>query len=154
MILLAAVLAGVLISKYLVFLLTVEGSSMEPTYWEGDIRFAVVQGKVERGDVVVVDSVKPNEHLIKRVVGLPGEKVQIKNSTVYINDKVYTEEYIPYAEYPVGDFAEGIVLGVNEYFVLGDNRPISYDSRYFGAISRADIRGIVVGGRRVGVLEE
>lgn len=142
-----AIIAGIMVSKYCIFVLTVEGSSMEPAYEEGDIRFALVQGNPVRGDVVVVDNVKPNEHLIKRVIGIPGDTIQVVGSKVYLNGSVLVEDYIPYDEYPSGIAEDEIHLDINEYFVMGDNRPVSYDSRYFGCVSRADIRGIVIGGK-------
>ena len=138
-----AVMVGLAVSKYFIFRATVSGSSMEPTYYDGDICFALVQCNIERGDVVIIDTDDVEKHLIKRVIGLPGDTIRVENSHVYINDEVYNEDYIIYDEYPSINADKDILLGNNEYFVLGDNRPISRDSRYFGAVHRSEIRGVV-----------
>lgn len=142
-ILVIAVMVGMAVSKYFLFRATVSGSSMEPTYYDGDICFALVQCSIERGDVVIIDTNDVEKHLIKRVIGLPGDTVRVEDSKVYINDEVYEEDYIVYDEYPSINASEDITLGNDEYFVLGDNRPISRDSRYFGAVKRNEIRGVV-----------
>ena len=68
---------------------------------------------------------------------MPGDKVKIRNNKIYINNKIIEDEYA-YGE--TSDYDE-ITLGDDEYFVLGDNRLISKDSRYFGAIKKSDIKG-------------
>jgi signal peptidase I len=98
-----------------------------------------------RGDII---SFKPNgsessHSYIKRVIGLPGETVQIKNGMIYINGELYLED----TDYPVmtdpGLAEDEIVLGSSEYFVLGDNRNNSEDSRYadIGNVNLSDIEG-------------
>lgn len=139
-----AILTGLAVSKFIIFRATVSGSSMEPTYYGGDICFALVQSDIERGDIVIIDSDGVEKHLIKRVIGLPGESVQVLDSHVYIDGELYEEDYIVFEEYPSGDAEEPIYLGSDEYFVMGDNRPISRDSRYFGAVNRNKIKGVVI----------
>lgn len=112
------------------------GQSMQTTLSDGDRilidTFSYRIGSPKRNDLIAF---KPNgsdtaHTYIKRVIGLPGETVQIKDGMIYINGQVYLEK----ADYPTitnaGLAAEEIELGVTEYFVLGDNRNNSEDSRY------------------------
>ncbi len=124
------------------------GDSMMPTLNDGDsaliCRFV---GKIERGDIVTFireDTDGRIKNIIKRVVGLPGDRVQIlPNGEVMINGEILEEDYL---EFPVINDANSwdIVLKSSEYFVLGDNRDISYDSEDYGPIHRAQIKGIFV----------
>lgn len=127
----------VLIRTFLVTPIRVVGPSMNPTLASGDIMILNKVSKIDRFDIVVIKSKKSPEILIKRVIGLPGETVEIKDGKIYINGKVLKENYgkgetsnYNYIKVPKG-----------EYFVLGDNRPISADSRLLGTFSRKDIKG-------------
>lgn len=133
----AIVVAVILIRSFLVTPIRVVGPSMNPTLKSGDIMILNKVSKIDRFDIVVIKSDKTPEVLIKRVIGLPGESVEIKDGKIYINGKVLKEKYgsgntsnFDYIEIPKG-----------EYFVLGDNRPISADSRLFGTFSKKDIKG-------------
>lgn len=143
--------AGILLFLAIILLLTrvlfglakVEGCSMYPQYHEGDlVVFSRVSGSPERGDVILV-KVPDGQTLIKRVIGLPGEEVYIdgRTGTVLINGKELEEEYGPTE--PEGYLAYPVVLGEGEYFVLGDNRGNSMDSRYYGPIGKSQIKGEV-----------
>jgi len=99
--------------------------------------------KIERGDIIVFQATE-NSHeeldLVKRVIGLPGEKVQIKNGKVYINDKPLYEPYIK--EPP--DYEYGpVIVPENSYFMLGDNRTASKDSHVWGFLPEENILGKV-----------
>ena len=101
----------------------------------------------ERGDIIAF---KPNgnenaHYMVKRVVGLPGERVQIKEGQVYINGEVLVKDIYSYDISSPGVAAEPIELGENEYFVLGDNHESSDDSRMadVGNVQREDIYGKV-----------
>lgn len=143
--LLIAVLAGVIVSRYVIFRASVFGSSMEPTYYQGDTCFAWVQEVPERGDIVIVETYETNEkYLIKRVIGIPGDTVQIINGVVYLNSEPLEEEYVVYKGVVSSGESELITLGMNEYYVLGDNREVSRDSRIFGAVDRSQILGVVI----------
>ena len=125
------------------------GSSMEPTLQDGDnlitdkITYRLMEPK--RFDIVVFPyKENTSKLLIKRIIGMPGEKVQIKNGKVYINDTELKDDVYGNAlmvdEGIVGD---PVVLAADEYFVLGDNRNHSQDSRFasVGNIHRDDIIG-------------
>jgi signal peptidase I len=121
----------------------VEGSSMQPNFETGQLvivnRFAYYFNNPERGDVIVLHNPKnANEDFIKRVVGLPGEIVEIKEGRVYANG-IRLEE--PYIENFCANCDKAWTLGPDEYFVLGDNRRNSHDSHSFGPIKRDLIVG-------------
>ncbi len=127
----------------------VSGSSMEPTFTNGDYllidELSYRFREPERGEVIVFKY--PGDHrsfYIKRIIGLPGERVVVGNSsvTVYSKDgtKVLHEPYIA-NEHFSGAFDGTLASG--QYFMMGDNRNFSYDSRSWGPLSKADISGIV-----------
>ncbi len=103
----------------------------------------------ERFDIVVFPYQNSSVYYIKRVIGLPGEKVRIDDEgTIYINDEVLQEDYgyEVIAPYMIGRAGEDVVLGEDEYFVMGDNRNDSKDSRFesVGNIKRDDLKGKAV----------
>lgn len=142
----------------------VDGRSMYPTLKDGEFGFTNVVGVllngVERGDIVVVTMKEEGQktHWVKRVIGLPGDTVSCVNDVVYINGKVLDEtKYIdpdyrqslvdkfgyfnkvPNADNTnVEDFEE-VKLKDDEYYVMGDNRPYSKDSRYVGPVKKSQI---------------
>lgn len=129
----------------------VDGSSMEPTLTNGD---NLIVDKLsyrfrdpERFDIIVFPyKHKPKTYYIKRIIGLPGETVQIdEQGNIYINGGILSESYGREIIRPenVGLAAEPIELGEDEYFVMGDNRNNSTDSRFaqVGNIKREDIIG-------------
>lgn len=130
--------------------LLVNGDSMLPNFRDGEV--VIVEqisfsGKkiIQRGDVVAAkfpaDPAKTK--LIKRVIGLPGEKIKVKDTHLFINDSPLTESYLPrYGEAPY-DEIQLIILKDDEYFLVGDNRPGSSDSRLWGQVTRQDILGRV-----------
>ncbi len=138
----------VLLATYLIFNFVtqrtrVSGTSMETTLYDGDNimldKLSYHFGEVKRGDVVCFKN--RGETLIKRVIGLPGETVRISSGSIFINGEELRDNIggISYSGRASGD----IVLGKKEYFVLGDNRKDSIDSRYeeIGNIQREDILG-------------
>ncbi len=108
--------------------------------------------KIERYDIVVVDT--KSDELIKRVYGLPGEKISIENNSIYINDKKIEDVYA----YGETSNYESITLGSDEYFILGDNRVVSLDSRTIGPVKKSQIKGttnfILYPFNRVGKVEK
>lgn len=132
----------------------VNGDSMDTTLADGQ---NLIMDKLsyrlhdpERFDIVIFPGPEEdgeNPYFIKRVIGLPGETVQIRNGKVYINDKELTEDTYGITDYidDPGIAEEPLTLGEDEYFCLGDNRPISYDSRYeeVGPVDRSELIGKV-----------
>ena len=143
------ILAAYLIIEYAVEKTTMMGVSMNTTLNDGDKiiinKMAYLRGEPERNDVIVFSQSKTGHgyYNIKRVIGLPGETVEIINGAVYIDGKKMSE-VIPVEPMRVAGLADdAILLGENEYFVLGDNRNYSEDSRFanIGIIVKGDIIG-------------
>ena len=128
-----------LIKKYLVTPIRVNGSSMEDTLYNNDYMILneinhKIKG-IKRFDIVVIKS--DGEYLIKRVIGLPGEKIRYEDNKLYINGK-YVEEKFKHKQ--TMDIDE-IEVPKGEYYVLGDNRVNSTDSRIIGTIPLKEIKG-------------
>ena len=143
------ILAAWLIIEYAVEKTTMLGVSMNTTLNDGDKiiinKLAYIKGEPERNDVIVFSQSKSGHgyYNIKRVIGLPGETVEIVNGEVYING-VRLTEVIPVEAMRVAGLADdALLLGENEYFVLGDNRNYSEDSRFanIGIVVKNDIIG-------------
>ena len=128
----------------------VEGLSMWATLDDNDY---LIANKVDyrlhdpqRGDIIILRPPTDNsKDFIKRVIALPGERVLIRSGVVYINGRKLDEPYLPeawiaFTDWP-SDNPNGRVMGKNEYFVMGDNRNRSQDSRTFGPITRDRIDG-------------
>ncbi len=136
---------------------TVKGSSMEPNFHHGDFvivnKLAYVIGSPKRGDIAIcwVDSGSKEEYIIKRVIGVPGDEIDFKISEngreygLYINGQKQEEGYIKEANYQVGTVKYPFVVPKNCYFVMGDNRNASTDSREasIGAIEESNMEGKV-----------
>lgn len=133
----------------------VNGRSMFPTFNSGDYlltnKVTYRTGEPQRGDIVVFHA--PEEascptgtgcDFIKRIIAVPGDTLALRDNAYYLNGERLTESYIPddFKSMP-GKFIEGrtVTMGPNEYFVSGDNREYSSDSRVWGPISREDIVG-------------
>jgi signal peptidase I len=125
------------------------GNSMHPTYKNGEYLMAnkltYKFGEPRRGDVIIF-KYSDTQDFIKRIIGIPRDTVMIKDGKVYINGNLLNEDsYLKDTVYTSGGeyLAEGetLTLEENEYFVLGDNRPHSSDSRTFGPISKDRIKG-------------
>lgn len=134
-----------LVHFFLGTLFLVSGSSMEPNFVENQIIFvekiSYLQSSARRGEVVGLrfPGDPQNRKFIKRIIGLPGEKIEIKEGQVLINGNLLLETYL------VSDLQTGgninLTLAKDQYYILGDNRPISNDSRIFGPISKRDLIG-------------
>ena len=158
------VLAGIFIVVFLVQRDNVYGDSMKPTLSSGDVIYAqkisTYFNSYKRGDIVILDGhdmegYNGKEYLVKRIIGLPGETVKIEDGNVYIKPADSTEFYLLQENYlPEGtktsmmDDAKKrgneIVLGENEYYCLGDNRPVSNDSRNLGPFTADRIKGVAI----------
>ncbi len=147
-----AALVAVLLRVFVVQAFYIPSGSMEPTLEPGDrilvFKLAFDIHPIHEGDIVVfkrppTDTVDKNiEDLVKRVIGLPGQTISSSDGHVLINGHVLKEPYLPPGTVTTGIRTQ--VIPKNEYFVMGDNRGDSYDSRYFGPISRSLIVGQVV----------
>lgn len=133
--------AYLLTSSFELFTAEVVGTSMLPTYEDGDYVLMTRRwSELSRGDVVVCWA--EHDVLIKRVVGVPGDTIRVKDSKVIINDDIISEDYLEKdIIYNGGIAEEEILLGDDEYFVMGDNRGVSKDSRYFGVVKTENILG-------------
>ena len=107
-----------------------------------DINFLYLFDSPKRGDIIVFRNPleKDDPDFVKRVIGLPGERVEIKSGQVLVNRMPINE---PYIQYRWWDELSPLTLGPNEFFVLGDNRSRSEDSRHFGVIHASEIIGKV-----------
>lgn len=124
----------------------VSGDSMEPTLKNNQV---LLQNKIgyyfkdiKRFDIVIVDIDSENKDIIKRVIGLPGENVSYKDGKLYINDKEFKNDY----DKDTDDFTLKSICNCEripegKYLVLGDNRKVSADSRWYGLISEEQIKG-------------
>lgn len=136
------------------------GPSMQPTFFQGDRVIALRHKEIKRNDIVILKAPDaPGELYIKRVIGLPGETVASKNDQLYIDSKKVAEPYLK--EYTKKAKSENTLLTTNftlktlsatnrntvpknSYFVMGDNRTVSKDSRMLGFIPKKSIQGVVV----------
>jgi len=140
--------ASVLIILFLYQPVRVEGTSMSPRLEDHDRlfinKFVYHITSIERGDVVVFHYPRdPAKSYIKRVVALPGDRLRIDNGQVWVNDQELVENYVPGMYRDTKSFAE-IVVPEDSYFMMGDHRSISSDSREFGPVERDLIYGKAV----------
>jgi len=150
-----AILTTLFITTFIFNSAEVSGHSMSPTLEEGD-RLIIKKYEVllntedyKRGDLIVFESPLENDdkYFIKRVIGLPGDKINITEGKLYINDLEIEEPYISKDTFTESlTFGDNYVVSENELFVLGDNRlpGKSNDSRSFGSVSLEKIEGKIV----------
>jgi signal peptidase I len=142
-------MVSIVVSAFIIIFLyqpvRVEGTSMLPVLEDQDRLFinkiAYRVGNIERGDVVVF--LYPHDHsksYIKRVIALPGDDIRIDQGRVYVNNRQLKERYVPLRYTDERSQSERIIPP-NEYFVMGDHRSISSDSRDFGPVERDLIYG-------------
>ena len=121
----------------------IEGIAMMPALKDGDrTLFWVNAGAVGRGEIVELlypdDTTK---HYVKRVIGLPGETIEIREGKIFVNDKELEEKYLQGPYNIAKPSFPPLVIGADSYYVMGDNRDNSSDSRYWGTVSRELIVG-------------
>ncbi len=161
-----AVILALVIRTFVVQAFKIPSASMEDTLLIGDhllvnkflygIKIPFTDKRIlkirdpKRGDVIVFEYPEdPSKDFIKRVIGTPGDVVQVINKKVYVNGRIYINPHevhkepdiIPEAQNP-RDNTEPIRVPANSYFVMGDNRDRSYDNRFWGFVSNDKIRGL------------
>lgn len=140
---------GIFLIVYLLILRPhkIKGQSMHPTFPDGEYllteKVSYYRGDPQRGDVIVFKPPISEDEFIKRVIALPGETVMVLNGKVFINNEELKEDYIKVETSPSSFLSEGERYTVPEgnYFVMGDNRPNSSDSRAWGPITKKVITG-------------
>jgi signal peptidase I len=144
-----SVLSYYAVSRYIVTAVVVQGASMLPTLHDGDRfllnRWAYLMHAPQRGDVVVIKDPGHSDYAVKRIVGLPHDVVRLRDGKLFLNGKLFSEPYLSKGTITltVDGKEHQIMLGPDRYFVLGDNRNISEDSRYYGSVRRDQIVGIL-----------
>lgn len=140
----AIIIAGVL-NSFVFQLIRIEQTSMVPTFFSGEkvllSKAALWFDEPKSGDIVVFYDITSNQNLIKRVIGVPGDTIEIKDHAVYRNGTKLNEPYL--RETMNGSMSE-IVIPSGKYFCLGDNRNVSIDSRSIGPIAIDKILGKVI----------
>lgn len=136
---LVIIIVVIIIRSFIATPIKVNGPSMESTLYDGNLMIlnkigAKVNG-LNRFDIVVIKTDKT--YIIKRVIGMPGESVAYIDGKLYINEKVVEDKY---ALSDMDDFEE-VKLSSDEYFVMGDNRKVSQDSRAIGPVKKSQILG-------------
>ena len=136
------------ITNFIARPIQVVGTSMFPTLQPNSIGMANILGRktegLKRFDIAIIYVNEKKDYLVKRIVGLPGETVSYESGTLYINGEAVSEPFLDEA-YPEGigeafmTDVEPLTLGEDEYYCLGDNRPASKDSRYYGPFKEAAI---------------
>ncbi len=137
-------------SRYIVTAVVIQGRSMSPTLKDGDRyylnRWRYIFGSPQRGDLVVIRDPGHNDLAVKRIIAKPFDWLNLKGGMIYINGKRLDEPYLPTnISTDTPDHREKwIQLGRNQYYLLGDNRGNSEDSRYYGVVQRKNILGQLV----------
>jgi len=143
-----AILIAVLIAFFLkAFIFTtsiVEGESMEPTLEDGERvifnKLVYILGEPERGDIIFIN--RPTKNYVKRIIGLPGETIEIRHSELFVDGEKVEQPFLNQEEKYLTGNIEPITIPEDSYYVMGDNRAISKDSRNgLGLVEEDDIIG-------------
>ncbi|WP_136512936.1 signal peptidase I [Geomonas edaphica] len=161
-----AILLALVIRTFIVQAFKIPSGSMEDTLAIGDhllVNKFIYGTKIpftdteilklrdpKQGDVIVFQYPEdPSKDFIKRVIGVPGDVVEVKNKRVYVNGKLYANPHEVHKEADLipkemnpRDFKDPVTVPPNSYFVMGDNRDRSYDSRFWGFVTREKIKGL------------
>jgi|SRR5438094_2516669 len=144
-----SIIACLVAHQFVLTTVVVQGKSMMPTLKPGDCCFVnCLLPRVrdyKRGDIVVIRDPARNEFIVKRIVGLPSDQVQVRDRRVFLNGQILPEPYLDSGTdtYPGRLSNRVITIADDSYFVMGDNRGESDDSRYFGNVDRRNLLGII-----------
>jgi signal peptidase I len=144
-----SVIFYLLISHFVIMAVEIKGTSMSPTLLDGEryilFRCPYLWRAPRAGEIVVIKDPQDEDLSIKRIVGLPNDLVEIRTDGVYVNKSRLPEPYLTsLAAYASGrEPVKPIRLGPHDYFVLGDNRNRSADSRIYGPVPRKFILGLI-----------
>lgn len=139
------IIVVILIRSFIITPVIVSGKSMLPNFNDGELllvrKIGYNEKAIKRFDVVVIK--KDKEEIIKRIIGIPGEHISYKNNKLYINDELISEDYshLNTKDFNLEEICSCSIIPEGKYLVLGDNRPISKDSRSIGLIDEKDIVG-------------
>lgn len=138
------------INRWFLSTVVVQGRSMMPTLEDGDRcllnRLSYIYTSPKRGDLVVLHDRGESDLAVKRIIALPGETVRLSHGTIYVNGRPLSEPYLETGTMtiPPSGADQAYEVGDHEYFVLGDNRAESEDSRFYGPITRGKIVGTLI----------
>ena len=123
-----------------------KGTSNSPTFSSNTIALIVSKEPERFNFVTIQKKVLGADGLYKRIIGMPGDTIEIVNGVLYVNNKVVEEPYARYLteEQKLSYNCEKVTLSYDEYYVLGDNRNLSYDSQEFGPIGTNTVSGVIV----------
>jgi signal peptidase I len=145
-----SVICYLLISHYVIVPVRVQGQSMLPTLHDADSfflnRWTYCLHSPQRGDVVVLKDPSDGTYAVKRIIATEGDAIYLKRGKVYVNGLPLDEPYLnpgtpTYPPAPVNE--QMVVCGRDRYYVMGDNRNNSFDSRYYGPVPRQNILGAI-----------
>lgn len=151
------VISFTILALFLVFVgkpFTVSGQSMYPTLHDSDRMFMSNLGDIKRFDIVVLQAPDQDKEYIKRVIGIPGDTIEVKDGKLYINGQVVDQPFINTElllnktvyidDFTLQELTGELKVPEGKYFVMGDNRGVSKDSRMIGFIERSAIEGKAV----------
>ncbi len=142
------IIVVVLIRSFIITPIIVSGDSMKPNLHDGEVllerKIGYNSSSIKRFDIVVIKN--DNEEIIKRIIGMPGEHISYKNNKLYVNDKFMGTNfnYRDTNDFNLEEICSCTSIPEGKYLVLGDNRPISKDSRIIGLVDEKDILGKAV----------